>query len=78
MQTANTIQITLSDYCLQLLADLQRDLGCSSRSELIEWLTLCQRHSLTDARAILASRSRRGRRGAIVVLPDDAVLPPEG
>ena len=77
MPEANTIQITVSDYCLALLEDLQPQLGCTSRSELIEWLVLCQVHSAADARALLSQRSKRGRRWP-VVLPDDAELPPEG
>jgi len=77
MNDANAVQITVSDYCLVLLEELQVEIGCSSRSELIEWLVLCQRHSMVDARALLNQRSRRGRRWPIV-LPDDAVLPPEG
>ena len=77
MSDANPIQVTVSDYCLALLNELQRDTGCNSRSELIEWLVLCQRHSMVDARALLNQRPKRGRRWPIV-LPDDAVLPPEG
>ena len=77
MSEANTIQITVSDYCLAMLEQLQPQLGCSSRSELIEWLVLSQIHSAADARALLGQRSKRGRRWP-VVLPDDAVLPPEG
>ena len=77
MPEANTIQISVSDYCMILMRDLIVRLDCDSRSELVEWLVLSQVHSAADARALLGQRSKRGRRWP-VVLPDDAVLPPEG
>lgn len=77
MAEANTIQVSLSDYSVALLAKLQTDLDCDSRSELIEWLVLSQVHSAGDARALLQQRPKRGRRWP-VVLPDDAILPSEG
>lgn len=77
MSDANKIQITVSDYCLALLMQLQEQLGCDNRSELIEWLVLSQVHTAADARSLLSQRPKRGRRWP-VVLPEDAVLPPEG
>ena len=77
MNNANPVKVTVSDYCLALLNDLQANLECDSRSELVELLVLSQRHSPTDAWALLRQRSPRGRRWPIV-LPDSAFLPPEG
>lgn len=77
MADNNEVKVHLSDYCVALLDILQAETGCATRSELVEWLVLCQRHSARDARALLSQRPRRGRRWP-VVLPDDAVLPPEG
>ncbi len=57
--------------------ELQSDLGCDSRSQLIELLVISQRHAGRDVWAILNQRSPRGRRWPLV-LADDAVLPPEG
>jgi hypothetical protein len=77
MNNANPVKVTVSGYCLILLDELQQELGCESRSELVELLVLSQRHSPRDARALLRQRSQRGRRWPIV-LPDSFVLPPEG
>jgi len=70
--------IGLTEYALAIADELQAEHGCKSRSELFEWLLLCQRHTAKDAAALFSRRRQRGQRGAIVVLPDDAVLPPEG
>lgn len=75
---SRTITITLSEFGLAVLDDVQQQLGCASRSETIEWLALCQRYSTAEARALLKNRRQRGERTAITVLPDDAELPPEG
>jgi|GEM_PF-2311355 len=75
MIRANRRTIYLSDYALALGEQLQDDLGCTSISEMSEWLILCQKHSVVDARALLSQRSKRGRRWP-VVKPDDSVLPP--
>lgn len=72
------ITVSLSDLGLQLAAELQEELGCSTRSELLEWLLLCQRFQSGEARALLANRRKRGERGAVVVIADDRDLPPEG
>ena len=77
MSEANTINLTVSDYCLDLLKILKTEQGCKNRSETIEWLVLCKFHNVADARALLGQRSKRGRRWPVVI-PDDAVLPPEG
>ena len=66
MSLANRRTIYLSDYALALGDYLQAELGCASMSELSEWLILCQRHSLVDARALLKRRSKRGRRWPVV------------
>lgn len=76
MSAANKILCNLSDYALELLPDLQQQLGCSSRSELIELLILSQVHTTTDAWSLVAQRPSRGRRWPVVV-PDDFQLPPE-
>lgn len=75
---SRTITITLTDFGLSVLDDVQQQLGCASRSETIEWLALCQKFSAEEARALLANRRQRGERTAVTVLPDDAELPPEG
>ncbi len=62
MIRANRQTVHLSDHAVALSKDLQIELGCESISELIEWLILCQRHSVVDARALLGKRSKRGRR----------------
>lgn len=77
MTVSNRQTVHLSDYAVALANQLRVELGCDSTSELIEWLILCQRHSLIDARALLNQRSKRGRRWPVVV-PDDFMLPPEG
>lgn len=75
---SRTIAITISEFGLAVLDDVQEQLGCRSRSETIEWLALCQQYSAAEARALLGNRRQRGERTAVTVLPDDAVLPPEG
>lgn len=75
---SRTITITLSEFGLSVLDDVQQQLGCASRSETIEWLALCQQFSAAEARELLKNRRQRGERTAITVLPDDAELPPEG
>lgn len=70
--------IGLTEYSSALLGELVTELGLRNRSEAVEWLILCQRHSARDAAAIFARRKYRGARGPVVVLPDDAQLPPEG
>ena len=77
MIRANRRSLYLSDHALALGEQLQSELGCASISEMIEWLILCQKHTVVDARSLLNQRSKRGRRWP-VVQPDDAVLPPEG
>ena len=77
MSDLNELKIYLTDYTAALSVQLQADLSCASRSELIELLVLSQVHSPRDARALIAQRSKRGRRWPVVV-PDNFVLPPEG
>ncbi len=77
MSDLNELKIYLTDYAAALSEKLKTDLDCASRSELVELLVLSQVHSPRDARAILAQRSKRGRRWPVVV-PDNFVLPPEG
>lgn len=81
MRTAAPVhqtKIHLSDLAQAIADELQLSLGCDSRSELIEWLILCQRFSAPEARVLLANRRKRGERGIVVVVPDDYELPPEG
>lgn len=72
------IQVSLDPFCQHLLSELQRDLRCESTSQTIEWLILCQRFSRPEAEALLQRKRKRGERIAVTVLPEDAVLPPEG
>jgi hypothetical protein len=81
MNDRNDLKVYVSDYCMLLLDQLEAELGCASRSELVELLVLSQVHAPRDAWALVRKRSPRGRRWPVVlpvVLPDDAVLPPEG
>lgn len=70
--------IGLTDLAYQIAVDGAETDGCSSASEWIEWVILSQRFPRDEAAALLKLRRQRGGRGAVVVLPDNAVLPPEG
>lgn len=70
--------IKLSPLAVQLLAELQQEHNCTSRNELLEWLIYCQRFSGPEAEALLRNRRQRGERTAVIPLPPDAILPPEG
>jgi hypothetical protein len=52
--------------------------GCSSRSDYLEWLILCQRFPAAEATALWNLRRRRGGLGGVYVVPDDFQLPLEG
>jgi hypothetical protein len=41
---------------------LQAEFECESRSQLIEFLILSQRHSVSEVRKLLVQRPKRGRR----------------
>ncbi len=62
MSEANPIKIHVSDYCLNLLDELQTELECESRSQLVEFLVLSQRHSAKEAKRLVGERPKRGRR----------------
>ena len=51
MSDLNELKIYLTDYAVTLSEQLQTDLSCASRSELVELLVLSQVHSPRDARA---------------------------
>jgi hypothetical protein len=70
--------IGLSDLAWKLIDEALDAAGCESRGEYLEWLVLSQRFEPSEAEALWKLRRRRGGRGGVVVLPDDAVLPPEG
>jgi hypothetical protein len=70
--------IGLSDLAWKLIDYAMADAGCESRGEYLEWLVLSQHYEKSEAEALWRLRRRRGGRGGVVVLPDDAVLPPEG
>lgn len=74
----NKTRIGMTDLAWAIVADESAKTGCSSASEYLEWLVLCQRFSAPEAAALLSQRRKRGGRGGVHVLPDDAELPPEG
>lgn len=74
----NRQPIGLSDLAWKLIDDSLTAAGCESRGEYLEWLVLSQQYAPSEAEALWKLRRRRGGRGGVVVLPDDAVLPPEG
>lgn len=70
--------IGLSDLAWTLIDDALAAAGCASRGEYLEWLVLSQKFSPPEAEALWKLRRKRGGLGGVIVLPDDAVLPPEG
>lgn len=70
--------IGLSELAWKLIDDAMPAAGCDSRGEYLEWLVLSQKYDQPEAEALWKLRRRRGGRGGVVVLPDDALLPPEG
>ena len=78
MRPVEKTKIGLTDLAVQIAREEQQACGCSSLSEYLEWLILCQRFSAPEASALLRLRKQRGGLGGVRVLPDDAVLPPEG
>lgn len=70
--------IGLTDLAAQLARDSAAETGCESVSEYVEWLILSQKFSASEAASLLKCRRQRGGRGAVVVVPDNAVLPHEG
>lgn len=71
-------RVGMTDLAWKIVEEESARTGCSSASEYLEWLVLCQRFSATEAVALLGQRRKRGGRGGVHVLPDDAELPPEG
>lgn len=78
MEAVTKRLIGLTDLAHQIASEETEVNGCKSVSEYIEWLILCQRFSAPEATSLLAMRKQRGGRGGVIVLPDHAVLPPEG
>lgn len=74
----NRQPIGLSDLAWKLIDEALEPSGCASRGEYLEWLVLSQTFSPSEAEALLKLRRRRGGLGGVVVLPDNAELPPEG
>lgn len=70
--------VGLTDLAWQIVAEQTADTGCTSASEYLEWLVLCQRFPAAEALSLLGMRRRRGGRGGVHVVPDDFELPPEG
>lgn len=70
--------VGLTDLAWKIVAEESSRIGCSSASEYIEWLILCQRYPASEASSLLRLRRRRGGRGGVHVVPDDVELPPEG
>lgn len=56
------VHIHLTEETLALADELQAEFECESRSQLIEFLILSQRHSASEAKKRLAVRPKRGRR----------------
>lgn len=69
--------IGLTDLAKQIADEEAESLGMN-RSEWIEWLIVSQRFPASEVKAIWSRRRQRGGRGVVRVLPDNAVLPPEG
>lgn len=74
----NRQSVGLSDLAWKLIDDALKSSGCSSRGEYLEWLVLCQKFPAAEAEALWKLRRRRGGLGGVIVLSDDAKLPPEG
>ena len=74
----NRQPVGLSELAWKLIDDALAPSGCASRGEYLEWLVLSQKFSPADAEALWKLRRRRGGLGGVIVLPDNAVLPPEG
>ena len=74
----NRQPIGLSDLAWKLIDEAIKPTGCSSRGEYLEWLVLSQKFTPAEAASLWKLRRRRGGLGGVVVLPDDAVMPPEG
>ena len=70
--------IGLTDLAHSIASEQATANDCDSVSEYVEWLILCQQFSKDEAASLLKLRRKRGGRGGVVVLPDNAVLPPEG
>lgn len=77
-RTVEKTKIGLTDLAWQIAREEQVASGCNSLSEYIEWVVLCQRFSAAEATALMRLRKQRGGLGGVRVVPDDAVLPPEG
>lgn len=70
--------VGLTDLAWAIVGEETAATGCSSASEYLEWLVLCQRFPAAEAASLLSLRRRRGGRGGVHVVPDDVELPPEG
>lgn len=70
--------VGLTDLAWQIVAEQTAATGCTSASEYIEWLILCQKFPAAEAVSLLSLRRRRGGRGGVHVVPDAFDLPQEG
>ena len=78
VRSVEKTKIGLTDLAWQIAREEQAAHGCSSLSEYLEWVVLCQRFPAGEASTLLRLRKQRGGRGGVHVVPDGAVLPPEG
>jgi len=78
LSPVNKTRIGMTDLAWSIVDDEATKTECSSASEYLEWIVLCQRFSAPEAAALLRLRRKRGGRGGVHVLRDDVQLPPEG
>lgn len=71
-------RIGMTDLAWKIAEEEKVKSGCSSLSEWLEWVTLSQRFSAAETASLLKLRRQRGGRGGVIVVPNDAELPPEG
>ena len=69
MSKTNEIKISVSDYALSLLDGLQAELGCATRSQLVELLVVSQKHTAKEAWALVDARPKPGRRWPAKTVP---------
>jgi hypothetical protein len=77
-EPVNKSRVGMTDLAWKIAEEESEKSGCSSVSEWLEWIVLSQQFSAPEAASLLKLRRQRGGRGGVVVLPPDAVLPPEG
>lgn len=70
--------IGLTDLAYKIASDHAQQRGFDSTAAYVEWCLLSQQFPQDQVAVIFSRRKSRGERGIVHVLPDDAVLPPEG